>query len=318
VVSFSTTNTRTVRNEFGGHRLYHNDGGHFTDVSEKAGIFGSEIALGLGVVASDVNRDGWPDLYVSNDFFEQDYLYVNNHDGTFTESIARAMPSISYFSMGLDIADVNNDGWPDVYTTDMLPEDDDRLKKTSNFDQWNGYQQRVQNGFQHQFMQNMLQLNNGNGTFSDIGELAHVARTDWSWGALIADFDLDGYKDIFVTNGIMRDVTAQDYIAYLGNGQTMRAATAGKKVDFMQLVNAMSSTRLPNYAFHNNGKLDFTGAGDSFGGGFMASFILNRDLNSAMTNGNCTASLMIQRSGGCTFKRMPARERIARRVATGE
>lgn len=265
VVTFSTTNTRAVRNEFGGHRLYHNDGGHFTDVSEKAGIFGSEIALGLGLVASDLNRDGWPDLYVSNDFFEQDYLYVNNHDGTFTESIARAMPTISYFSMGLDIADVNNDGWPDVYTTDMLPEDDDRLKKTSNFDQWTAHQQRVQNGFHQQFMQNMLQLNNGNGTFSDIGELANVARTDWSWGALIADFDLDGYKDIFVTNGIMRDVTSQDYIAYLGNGQTMRAAAAGKKVDFMQLVNAMSSTRLPNYAFHNNGNLAFTNESAAWG-----------------------------------------------------
>jgi hypothetical protein len=266
VVTFSSTNTRNVRNEYGGHRLYHNDGGgHFTDVSERAGIFGSEIALGLGVVASDVNRDGWPDLYVSNDFFEQDYLYINDHDGTFTESIARAMPSISYFSMGLDIADVNNDGWPDVYTTDMLPEDDDRLKKTSNFDQWDVYQQRVQNGFHHQFMRNMLQRNNGNGTFSDVGQLAGVARTDWSWGALIADFDLDGYKDIFVTNGIARDVTSQDYIAYLGNGQTMRAATAGKKVDFMKLIGAMTSTRLPNYAFHSDGDLHFTNESAAWG-----------------------------------------------------
>ena len=266
VVTFNNTNTRSVRNEFGGHRLYHNDGnGHFTDVSEKAGIFGSEIALGLGAVATDVNRDGWPDLYVSNDFFEQDYLYVNNHDGTFTESIARALPSISYFSMGLDIGDVNNDGWPDVYTTDMLPEDDDRLKKTSNFDQWDVYRQRVKNGFHHQFMRNMLQINNGNGTFSDVGELAGVARTDWSWSALIADFDLDGNKDIFVTNGIARDVTSQDYIAYIGNGQTMRAVTAGKKVDFMKLTNVMTSTRLPNYAFHNDGDLHFTNQSAAWG-----------------------------------------------------
>ena len=266
VVTFSNTNTRGVRNEYGGHRLYHNDGnGHFSDVSEKAGIFGSEIALGLGVVATDVNRDGWPDLYVSNDFFEQDYLYINNHDGSFTESIAREMPSISYFSMGLDIADVNNDGWPDVYTTDMLPEDDERLKKTSNFDQWDAYQQRVKNGFHHQFMRNMLQLNNGNGTFSDIGQLAGVARTYWSWSALIADFDLDGYKDIVVTNGIMRDVTSQDYIAYLGNGQTMRAVTAGRKVDYMKLINAMTSTRLPNYGFHNDGDLRFTNESAAWG-----------------------------------------------------
>lgn len=265
VVSFSSTNTRDVRNEYGGHRLYHNEGGRFVDVSQQAGIFGSEIALGLGVVATDVNRDGWPDLYVSNDFFEQDYLYINNHDGSFTESIAREMPSISFFSMGLDIADVNNDGWPDVYTTDMFPEDDERVKKTSAFDLWEVYQQRVKNNFHHQFMRNMLQLNNGNGTFSDIGQLANVARTDWSWSALIADLDLDGYKDIFVTNGIMRDVTSQDYIAYLGNGQTMRATTRGKRVDYMKLIGAMSSTKLPNYAFHNNGNLTFTNESASWG-----------------------------------------------------
>jgi hypothetical protein len=265
VISLSTNNTRSVRNEFGGSRLYHNVGGHFVDVSEKAGIFGSEIALGLGVVASDVNRDGWPDLYVANDFFEQDYLYINNHDGTFTESIARAMPSISYFSMGMDIADINNDGWPDVYTTDMLPEGDFRLKMTSSFEPWDVYQQRLKNNFHHQFMRNMLQLNNGDGTFSDIGQLANVARTDWSWGALIADFDLDGYKDIFVTNGILRDVTSQDYIAFLGNQQTMRAATQGPRVDFMKLITPMTSTRLPNYAFHNNGDLTFTNQSAAWG-----------------------------------------------------
>jgi hypothetical protein len=265
VVSFSATNTRDVRNPFGGHRLYHNVGGHFEDVTTKAGIFGSEIALGLGVVATDLNRDGWPDLYVANDFFEQDYLYINNHDGTFTESIAREMPSISYFSMGLDIADINNDGWPDVYTTDMLPEDERRLKTTSAFDSWDVYQQRVKNNFHHQFMRNMLQLNNGNGTFSDIGQLANVARSDWSWSALIADFDLDGYKDIFVTNGIARDVTSQDYIAFLGSDRTMRAATKGKRVDFMQLIRAMTSTRLPNYAFHNNGNLTFTNQSAAWG-----------------------------------------------------
>jgi len=267
VISFSTSNTRDVRDEFGGHRLYHNVRGHFEDVSKQAGIFGSEIALGLGVVASDVNRDGWPDLYVANDFFEQDYLYLNNHDGTFKESIAAEMPSISYFSMGMDIADVNNDGWPDVYTTDMLPEDDDRLKKTSNFEQWDVYQQRVKNNFHHQFMRNMLQLNNGNDTFSEIGQLAGVARTDWSWGALIADFDLDGYKDIFVTNGILHDVTSQDYVAFLASDQTMRAATRekGSGVDFMQLIKPMTSTRLPNYAFHNNGNLTFTNQSAAWG-----------------------------------------------------
>src|SRR5216117_2883913 len=244
VVSFELKNTRNERDPLGGAKLYRNDGGHFVDVSAAAGIFGSEIGLGLGVVVSDVNRDGWPDIYVSNDFFERDYLYINNHDGTFDERLDREMPYLSYFSMGLDIADVNNDGWPDIYTTDMLPEDEYRLRTTSAFEGWDIYQEKVRNGFHYQLMRNMLQLNNGNGTFSDIGQMAGVARTDWSWSALIADLDLDGYKDIYVTNGIAKDVTSQDYVAFLANEQTMLMATRGKKVDFKALTNAMTSTKL--------------------------------------------------------------------------
>ena len=131
--------------------------------------------------------------------------------------------------MGLDIADVDNDGWPDIYTTDMLPEDEYRLKTTASFEGWDIYQAKVTNGYHHQFMRNMLQRNNGNGTFSDVGQMAGVARTDWSWSALIADLDLDGHKDIFVTNGIAKDVTSQDYIAFLANEQTMKSATKGKR-----------------------------------------------------------------------------------------
>ena len=266
VGSFGLRNIRNVRNKLGGHKLFHNDGNaHFTDVSEKAGIYGSEIAFGLGVVVSDVNRDGWPDIYVSNDFFERDYLYINNHDGTFTEQLDKEMPYSSYFSMGLDIADINNDGWPDIYTTDMLPEDEYRLRTTSSFEGWDVYQAKVKNGFHYQFMRNMLQLNNGNDTFSDVGQIAGVARTDWSWSALIADLDLDGNKDIFVTNGLARDVTSQDYIAFLANEQTMASATKEHRVDFMQLTNAMSSTKLANYAFHNNGDLTFTNESANWG-----------------------------------------------------
>lgn len=267
VSSFGIRNTRNVRDRFGGARLYHNDGGHFSDASAKAGLFGNEAGFGLGVAVSDVNRDGWPDIYTSNDFFEQDYLYINNRDGTFTESVARAMPYTSYFSMGLDIADVNNDGWPDVYTTDMLPEDDKRLKTTSSYESWDVYQRRLQSGFNAQFMRNMLQLNNANGTFSDIGQMAGVARTDWSWSALIADLDEDGQKDIFVTNGLARDVTSQDYIAFLGSNETVRSMTrsGGKKVDFMGLIGAMSATRLPNYAFRNRGDLTFASEAAAWG-----------------------------------------------------
>jgi hypothetical protein len=265
VSSFGLRNIRHVRDSLGGHKLFRNEGGRFSDVSERAGIYGSEIAFGLGVGVSDVNRDGWPDIYVANDFFERDYLYINQRDGTFAESLEQVMPSISYFSMGLDIADVNNDGWPDVYTTDMLPEDEYRFKSMFAFEGWDVYQAKLRNDYHHQLSRNMLQLNNANGTFSDIGWLSGTARTDWSWSALIADFDEDGQKDIFVTNGIAKDLTSQDYIAFLANDETMRAATKGRRVDFMGLIEAMSETKLPNYAFRNRGDLTFENRSAAWG-----------------------------------------------------
>ncbi len=265
VAGIAVRNQRMVRDPLGGHELYRNDHGHFVNVSAQAGIYGPEIGFGLGIAIGDVNRDGRPDVYVANDFFERDYLYINKGDGTFGEVLDQAMPVSSYFSMGVDIADIDNDGWPDIYTSDMLPADDYRLKTTSAFESWELYQAKAREGFDHQLMRNMLQHNNGDGTFSDIGQLAGVARTDWSWAALIADFDLDGNKDIFVANGLARDVTSQDYIAFLGNDQTMLAATRGQRVDFMSLINAMTSTKLPNYAFRNNGDLTFTNVSAAWG-----------------------------------------------------
>ena len=265
VVSLGRQNTRNVRDPFGGDKLYHNVGDRFVDVSAQAGIFESEIAFGLGVAVSDFNRDGWPDIYVSNDFFERDYLYLNNRDGTFTEALERAMPIISYASMGLDAADVDDDGQPDLYVVDMLPEDDYRLKTTTSFEDWGTYEANVANGYHHQVTRNMLQLNNGNGSFSEIGQMAGVARTDWSWSALIADYDLDGRKDIYVTNGIARDVTSQDYVTFLAKDETMRAAMRGDRVDFLKLVAAMDSTPLPNYAFRNRGDLTFSNESVAWG-----------------------------------------------------
>ena len=265
--SFGLRNTRNVRDEFGGAKLYRDDGGHFTDVSAAAGIYSPENAFGLGVVVADVNNDGRPDIYVSNDFFERDYLYINNGNGTFTESLDRQMPVISYFSMGLDAADLDNDGWPDIYTTDMLPEDDYRLKTTSQFEGWDVYQSKIRNGYHPQLMRNMLQRNNRNGTFSDVAWMAGVARSDWSWSALIADFDLDGYKDIFVANGLAKDVTSQDYVAFLANDETMKSVTNNgrSKVNFAQLNKAMTSTPLANYAFHNTGGLHFVNESKAWG-----------------------------------------------------
>ncbi|MGQ0641521.1 MAG: VCBS repeat-containing protein [Gemmatimonadaceae bacterium] len=260
VSSFGPRNTRQVRDPYGGHKLYRNDGDRFTDVSARAGIHGSEIGFGLGVVVSDVNRDGWPDIYVANDFFERDYLFINGRNGTFSEALDQQMPSVTYFSMGVDVADLDNDQWPDIYTTDMLPEDEYRLKTMASFEGWDAYQAKVRDGYHHQFMRNMLQYNNGDGTFSDIGQMAGVAQTDWTWGALIADLDLDGRKDIYVTNGIARDITSQDYVAFLADRETMKEVTGGgrKRVDFERLTRAMPSTPLANYAFRNRGDWRFT------------------------------------------------------------
>lgn len=267
VSSFGLRNTRSIRDPNGGARLYRNDGAHFTDVSAAAGIHSPEIAFGLGVVVADVNNDGWPDIYVSNDFFERDYLYINAKNGTFTEALDNQMAVSSYFSMGVDVADVDNDGWPDVYTTDMLPEDEFRLKTTAQFENWEAYQTKVRNGYGHQLMRNMLQHNNHDGTFTDVGQMAGVARTDWSWSALIADLDLDGRKDIFVTNGLTKDITSQDYIAYLSNDATMQSVTNGGKTtaDFTKLTAAMSATRIANYAFQNQGDMKFGSVAAAWG-----------------------------------------------------
>jgi hypothetical protein len=258
VVTMGEVNTRAVRDSFGGDKLYHNARGHFVDVSAQAGIYGSEIGLGLGVAVSDFNHDGWPDLYVANDFFERDYLYLNNGNGTFRDVLEQAMPSIGYASMGLDAADVDNDGRPDLFVVDMLPEDEYRLKTMASFQTWEQDQANAAKGFHHQYTRNVLQRNNGDGTFSEIGQMAGLARTDWSWSTLITDLDLDGRKDIYVTNGIARDLTAQDYLSFLASDSTMRDAVRGQHVDFLGLINKMTATPLLHYAFHNEGEYRFS------------------------------------------------------------
>ncbi len=258
-------NLRHERDPLGGHRLYRNDKGHFTDVSEFAGIYGSVIGFGLGVTVGDVNQDNWPDLYISNDFYERDYLYINNHDGTFKESLESYMGHISMFSMGADLADLNNDGYPEIFSTDMYPEDDYRLKTISAFETYDVYQLRLKNGYYHQFMRNMLQLNNQDGTFSEVSELAGVAATDWSWGALIADFNNDSYKEIYVCNGIYKDVTNQDFVEFLGSSEQMRAAMEGKKIDFKDFVEKMPSVKLSNYMFTRSSDLQYKNVASDWG-----------------------------------------------------
>lgn len=249
---------REIRDTLGGNKLYRNDNSHFVDVSEEAGIYGSKIGFGLGVSVGDVNRDGWMDIYVSNDFFERDYLYINNKDGTFTESLEDQMREISLGAMGADIADINNDAWPDIFVTEMTPEGNSRLKTKVLFESWERYQKKIKNGYYHQFARNTLQLNNQNGSFSEIGRLSGVSTTDWSWGALIMDLDNDGWKDIFVANGIYKDLLDRDYLDFYSDASMMRSMIKSEEKAILKIINMIPSVRIPNYSFHNNGDLTFT------------------------------------------------------------
>ncbi len=245
-------------------KLYRNDKGHFTDVSKTAGISGNPLSFGLGVAVSDINNDGWPDIYVSNDYAEQDYCYINNGNGTFTAREQELFSHLSQFSMGSDIADINNDGWVDILTLDMLPEDNRRQKLLQAQENYELYQGMVQNGFHYQFMRNMLHLNNGNGTFSEIGQLAGISNTDWSWAPLWADFDNDGFKDLFITTGYMRDYTNKDFLKYWGD-YLVKQAVNRDSINYLEIIRLMPVTLLKNYAFRNKGDLRFQNVSASWG-----------------------------------------------------
>lgn len=259
------SNLRESRDSIGGDKLFRNDGNRFTDVSFEAGVYGSVIGFGLGVTVGDIDQDGWMDIYVSNDFFEQDYIYLNNHDGTFRENLTNMIRSISAASMGADMADINNDHYPEIFATDMVPEDNERLKTKTTFDNWEGYISAVENGYYHQFTRNMLQLNNGDGTFSEIGRLAGVNATDWSWGALIMDLDNDGLKDLFVANGIYKDLTDQDYLKYFSNRDMVMKIVTGNNVDYKTLIDAIPSVKIPSYTFKNIGGYSFENVASKWG-----------------------------------------------------
>ena len=256
---------RKVVDELGGDRLYQNNNQHFTEVSQKAGIYSSDIGFGLGVSVVDINQDGYPDIYVSNDFFERDYLYINQKNGTFKENIQSMTGHLSLASMGSDIADINNDGLFDIFTTEMLPEGDQRLKTMTSFESFDVGKAKQRDGYYNQYMQNCLQLNNGDSTFSEIAFYSGVAATDWSWGALTFDMDNDGWKDIFVSNGIYKDLTNQDYIEFLANRENMQKIAQGKKFDYRDFTDKMKSTPLPNYAFINNQNLTFSNKSSELG-----------------------------------------------------
>jgi len=249
----------------GGDRLLRNDNGRFVDVSKQANIFGSLIGFGLGVTVGDVNNDRYPDIYVSNDFFERDYLYINQKDGTFREELESRIQHLSHSSMGADMADINNDGMQDVFVTEMLPDDDYRLKTTTSFENIDVQRFKVRSGFYHQFMQNTLQLNIGNGRFKEVAHYAGVAASDWSWGALMFDADNDGLNDIYVCNGIYNDVTDQDFIDFFANDVMQRMVMTGRKEEIEAIINKMPSVPIPNKMFRNKGELAFEDVGMKWG-----------------------------------------------------
>ncbi len=246
-----------------GVRLYQQNNGFFEDVTTMAGISGSALTYGLGLGIGDLNNDQWPDFYISNDYAVPDYLYINNGNGTFTNTINESLEHTSHFSMGNDIADVNNDGWLDIFTLDMLPEDNYRQKILLSPDNYEKFDLNVRSGFHYQYMRNMLQLNNGNGTFSEIGQLAGCSNTDWSWAALLADYDNNGWKDLFVTNGYYRDYTHLDFINYMED--YIKAKGRLKREQVLEIIQQMPSSNITNYSYSNTNGTTFVNTTKSWG-----------------------------------------------------
>ena len=245
-------------------KLYKNINGKFEDYSDRAGLYNSSFTYGLGAGIADVNNDGRQDIYISNDYSAPDYLYINNGDGTFTDQLKSQIGHTSLYSMGNDIADVNNDGLADIFTLDMLPEDNHRQKLLFSPDNYEYNDLRLKLGFHHQDMRNMLQINNGNGTFSEIGQLSGISNTDWSWAPLFADYDNDGWKDLFITNGYLRDYTNMDFLKF--KGDFLRGNDpAVVKENLLELINNMPASNVNNYIFKNNGDLTFSNKGSEWG-----------------------------------------------------
>lgn len=286
-----------------GDRLYKNTGSGFEDVTVQAGIRSNPIGYGLGIAIADLNNDGWPDIYVTNDYVEEDYLYFNNQDGTFTDKLKSQIPVISNFSMGVDTGDINNDGFIDLVTLDMLPEDNRRQKLLYAPDNFEVYNNMVTNGFHHQTMRNMLQLNNGDGTFSDIGQFAGISATDWSWAPLLADFNNDGLLDLYITNGYGRDMINRDVMKFYIDERLKYEE--GKSDDKMlEALQGIPSTSLQNYLFINQGDNIFKNETDISGlkgfdfshGALYADLDNDGDLEIVVNCANETAKLFKNKS----------------------
>lgn len=260
------TSMRDHVDDLGGDKLYRNEGsGKFIDVTVEAGIYSSEIGFGLGAVVGDINNDFYPDIYISNDFWERDYLYINQGDGTFKEDLIERIDFCSISSMGGDIADINNDGHLDIISTDMLAGDNYRLKAMSTFDPYHLENIKYRANYHYQIGQNCLHLNDGSGDFQEIAMLSGVAATDWSWGALFFDFNNDGWKDLFVSNGLQKDLMYMDFRDFLDENQIHRKMAENQPLDFASMIGQMPSSPLANFAYINSGNLQFKDKAEDLG-----------------------------------------------------
>ena len=248
-----------------GNKFLRNENGIFVDISKEAGIYSSAIGFGLGITLSDFNNDSWPDIYISNDFFERDYLYLNDQNGGFTEALEKNFSSISMGSMGADASDLNNDLLPDLMVTEMLPSTIPRQRSKANFESWNKYALSVKQGYFSQFPRNVLQRNMGKDGFLEIGRMAGVSATEWSWGALIFDMDNDGLRDIFVSNGIYKDLLDRDYLNYMANEEQVRSMIKKGGDVITKLIEIMPSKAIPNVAYKNEGNFTFKNKAQEWG-----------------------------------------------------
>jgi len=265
----NTKRLRNLRHPYFGNKLFRNDNMKFVEVSKEAGIHGSGLNFGLSASISDINMDNWPDLYVTNDYDEQDFCYINNKNGTFREVSHKILGHMSKSSMGCDIADINNDGYADIFVLDMLPEDNHRQKLLRGQDSYERYQLAVDSGFHNQYLCNILQLNRGLAAdslprYSEIGQFAGISNTDWSWSVLLVDLDNDGLRDIFISNGYLRDITNMDHMTH--TIEVYKEAAARKQnVNFLKLIEELPTTRLKNYVFQNENGIKFNNKTEDWG-----------------------------------------------------
>jgi hypothetical protein len=249
-----------------GNKFFRNDNGRFIEITQEAGIYSSKIGFGLGITLGDFNNDHWTDIYITNDFFERDYLYINDTQGGFTERLEAYFSSISMGAMGADFADLDNDRLPDLMVSEMLPATLERQKTKTVFESWEKYRLAEQQGYFNQFARNTLQRNLGNDQFIEIGRQANISATEWSWSTLLFDMDNDGLRDIFVTNGIPKDLLDRDYLAYEANDGTIRNRITNNEKDvILKLIDAMPSKAVPNAAFQNLGNFRFDYKSESWG-----------------------------------------------------